>query len=129
MATTEEIRAAIDHYLETFSGGDGAAWAACFAEDGTQEDPVGAPVNTGRAAIQSFHDNMTTTFGSLALVLKEEPVIIGHEAALSCYAQAGDGEGRMRMPRIIDVLTFTEDGLISSLRAFWTMESITPDPA
>jgi len=129
MATTEEIRAAIDRYVETFGSGDAAAWSACFAEDATQEDPVGAPVNTGRAAIRAFHENMSATFGTLRLVLKEDPVIIGHEAAVSLYAQAGDGEGRMRMPTIIDAFTFNEDGSIASLRAFWTMDSITPDPA
>ncbi|MEJ7583485.1 MAG: nuclear transport factor 2 family protein [Acidimicrobiales bacterium] len=129
MATTDELRAAIDRYIATFSSGDAAAWAACFAEDATQEDPVGAPVNTGRAAIQSFHENTSATFGALRLVLKDEPVIIGHEAAMSLYAQAGEGENRMRMPNIIDALTFNEDGSIASLRAFWTMDSITPDPA
>lgn len=128
MATTEEIRASIDRYIETFNRGDAAAWAACFTEDATQEDPVGAPVNTGRAAIQGFHENTSAALGSLRLTLKDDPVIIGNEAALSLFAQAGSGESRMRMPTIIDHMTFDDDGSISSLRAFWTMDSITPDP-
>lgn len=128
MATTEEIRAAIDRYIETFSSGDAAAWAACFAEDATQEDPVGSPVNSGRAAIQGFHESTSGAFGALQLTLKDEPVIIGNEAVMALYAQAGSGESRQRMPNIIDHLTFNDDGSIASLRAFWTMDSITPDP-
>lgn len=130
MATVEQIQATIDRYIERFSSGDAAGWAALFAEDATQEDPVGTPVNVGREAIQGFYERTAEMLGGgLALVAKEEPVIIGHEAALSLYALAGTGEARMRMPRIIDHMTFDDDANITSLRAFWTMDSITPDPA
>ena|SRR6187200_2082013 len=129
MATTDEIRANIDRYIATFSSDDSAGWAAMFAEDGTQEDPVGAPLNKGRAAIQAFHENMKAMLGgNLQMVAKEEPIIIGHEVALTAYAIAGSGEGRVRMPRIIDHITFNDDGSIASLRAFWTMESMEPAP-
>ncbi len=128
MATPDEIRATIDRYISAFSAGDSAGWAALFTEDATQEDPVGTPVNTSRAAIQGFLDNNLALFGSLTLHLKQEPVIIGHEAALSLYALAGTGADRVRMPDIIDVITFADDASITSLRAFWTMESLTPDP-
>lgn len=128
MATPDEIRATIDRYIEAFTAGDAEGWAALFSEDATQEDPVGTPVNTGRAAIQGFLDNNLALFGSLQLHLKQEPVIIGHEAALSLYALAGTGADRARMPDIIDHMTFGDDASITSLRAFWTMDSITPDP-
>ncbi len=130
MATVEQIQATIDRYIERFSSGDAAGWAALFAEDATQEDPVGTPVNVGREAIQGFYERTAEMLGGgLTLVAKEEPVIIGHEAALSLYALAGAGEARVRMPRIIDHMTFDDDANITSLRAFWTMDSITPDPA
>lgn len=129
MATPEQIRSTLDRYVETFSSNDADGWVATFAEDATQEDPVGTPVNKGRDAIKEFYVNTSNMFGGgLQLVLKEEPIIIGHEAVLSAYAIAGSGENRNRMPRIIDHLTFNEDGSIASLRAFWTLESIQPDP-
>jgi len=129
MATSEQIRAAIDRYIETFSSNDPDAWAATFAEDATQEDPVGTPVNKGRDAIKEFYRNTSNMFGGdLKLFAKEDPIIIDHEAVISLYAQAGSGETRSRMPRIIDHLTFNEDASIASLRAFWTVESIEPDP-
>ncbi len=129
MATADEIRAVIDRYIETFSSNDPDGWVATFAEDATQEDPVGTPVNKGRDAIKEFYENTSAMFGgSLKLVAKEEPIIVDHEAVLSLYAQAGSGESRNRMPRIIDHLTFNDDASIASLRAFWTIESIEPDP-
>jgi steroid delta-isomerase len=129
MATTDEIRAVIDRYIETFSNNDAEGWAATFADDATQEDPVGSPVNKGRDAIKEFYENTSAMFeGVLKVTRKEEPIIIGHEVVMSLYAQFGSGEGRSRMPRIIDHLTFNEDGSIASLRAFWTLESIEPDP-
>lgn len=129
MATPDEIRATIDRYIETFSSNDPEGWAATFAEDATQEDPVGTPVNKGRDAIKEFYTNTSNMFGGgLKLVAKEEPIIIDHEVVISLYAQAGSGESRNRMPRIIDHLTFNEDASIASLRAFWTLDSIEPDP-
>ena len=129
MATPDEIRAVIDQYVGRFSSGDGAGWAALFAEDATQEDPVGSPPNVGRAAIQGFYDSMTEMLGGgLRIELKHEPIIVGHEAAFAASAYAGTGADRARMPDIVDLLTFAEDGSITSLRAFWTMESMVPDP-
>jgi len=32
------------------------------------------------------------------------------------------------MPRIIDHFTFDDAGRITSLRAFWQLESVRPDP-
>lgn len=129
MATVEQIQATIDRYIERFSSGDAAGWAALFSEGATQEDPVGTPVNVGREAIQAFYERTAEMLGGLTLLAKEDPVIIGHEAALSLYALAGSGETRVRMPRIIDHMTFDDDANITSLRAFWTMDSIIPDPA
>jgi steroid delta-isomerase len=129
MATRDEIRAVIDQYVTRFSSGDGAGWAALFSEDATQEDPVGTPANVGREAIESFYATMVDMLGGgLKIELKHEPIIIGHEVALAASALAGEGPNRARMPDIIDLLTFAEDGSITSLRAFWNIETIVPDP-
>jgi steroid delta-isomerase len=129
MATTDEIRAVIDQYVARFNAGDGAGWAALFAEDATQEDPVGTPANVGREAIQGFYDNMSAMLGGgLRIVPKHDPIIIGNEATFAASAYAGTGENRACMPDIVDLMTFAEDGSITSLRAYWTMDSMVPDP-
>lgn len=129
MATTEQIRATIDRYVDTFCAGDAAAWAEVFAPDATQEDPVGTPVNVGRAAIAGFYETTSALFGGgLHIELTGEPLLVGHEAIVALSATGGSGETRARVPRIVDHMTFTDDGAIASLRAFWTMESVVPDP-
>ena len=129
MATSEQIRSTIDRYIATFSAGDANVWAENFAEDATHEDPVGTPVNKGRSAIVEFYNNSAAMMGgSLGLEATDEPIIIGNEAVIALSATAGSGIGRVRMPQIIDHMTFDDDGKIVALRAFWTMDSVISDP-
>jgi steroid delta-isomerase len=128
LATTEQIRAALDRYIELFSAGDGEAWSQLFAVDVRHEDPVGTPVNEGRDAVAAFYANTVALFGSIRLTAAEAPIVLGNEAILTLRASAGAGDGRVTIPRIVDLITFNELGEIASLRAFWDMASITPDP-
>jgi steroid delta-isomerase len=122
------LRATIDNYAERFSAGDRDGWVDLFTADARQEDPVGTPVNIGHEAIGGFYDNMVGGFGVPRLALSAEPIIVGNEAMVELNVVAGSGEGRVRIPRIIDHMTFADDGRISSLRAFWDPTTIVPDP-
>ncbi|CAN5845786.1 nuclear transport factor 2 family protein [soil metagenome] len=125
-ATTDEMRATLDHYVERFSAGDADGWVALFTEDAVQEDPVGGPPNTGHEGVARFYRTTRETFGEAELRLREEPIIIGNEAVMLLEALAGPAYARVRIPLIVDVVTFADDARISSLRAFWDMGSIGP---
>ena len=128
MASTEQIRANIERYVELFSAGDSEAWSQLFAADAFHEDPVATPPNEGREAIRAFLDNTQTMFGGVRLSTIEEPIVIGNEAILTVRVSAGSGAGRVAVPRIVDVVQFNELGEITSLRAFWDVSTLTPDP-
>ena len=128
MPTPDDIRALIDTYVERFSAGDAAGWAALFAPDATHEDPVGSEPNRGRDAIRAFYEQSIGMFGSLQLVRTGEVVVAGNEAAATFQAHAGTGAGRVLMPHIIDVLRVDDDGLITQLRAYWQFDSVVPAP-
>ncbi len=129
MVTPEQIRATIDQYVERFCAGDAAEWAALFVENPVHEDPVGTPVNGDRAAVQAFYENTSALFGGgLTIALTAEPVILSNEAIVFLTATGGTGEARARVPQIVDHMTFADDGSIASLRAFWNMETVVPDP-
>jgi steroid delta-isomerase len=128
MATTEQIRAIVDRYIELFSAGDVDGWSQLFAADAFHEDPVGTPPNEGREAVAAFYVNTQAMFGSVRLSAVEEPIVLGNEAVVTLRASAGAGESRVVIPRIVDLMTFNDAGEIASLRAFWDMASITPDP-
>ena len=128
MATPDELAVAIRTYIERFGSGDSASWAACFAAHATHEDPVGTEVRHGRGAIAAFHEQSLAIGGSLRLAARDEPIIIGNEAAVSLEAWSGSGADRVHMPRIIDHITFDDDGLITAVRAFWQIETVEPAP-
>jgi steroid delta-isomerase len=128
MATTEQIRAIVDRYIELFSAGDAEGWSQLFAADAFHEDPVGTPPNEGRDAVKAFYVNTQTMFGSARLEAAEEAIVLGNEAIVTLRAIAGAGASRVVIPRIVDLMTFNDAGEIASLRAFWDMASITPDP-
>lgn len=128
MATTEQHRAALDRYIELFSAGEAGAWSELFAVDADHEDPVGTPPNEGRPGILAFYENTRKMFGSVSLRATQPPIVIGNEAVMTLEAVFGEGEGRARIPHIVDVIKFDESGDICSLRAFWDMASLTPDP-
>jgi steroid delta-isomerase len=127
MADADEIRATLDAYVDTFKAHDKDRWLALFADDATQEDPLGAPVNTGPEAIGVFWDN-THALGDLSMEQLDEPIILGHEALMFLRVTIGHGAERMAVPRIVDHIRFTEDGRIQSLRAFWDPADIGPSP-
>lgn len=129
MPSTEQIRDTVDQYIERFNAGDGGRWASLFAEDATHEDPVGTPANVGRDAIAAFYESSASSFGTIRLHRKDEPIVAGNEAVVTLWVQIGSGAQRTKIPHIVDVFTFRETGEIASLRAYWDMASLTPDPA
>ena len=128
MATPDELSAAIKTYIERFSAGDAASWTACFAEGASHEDPVGTDAHHGHAAIQASYEQSLAIGGSLHLQARDEPIIVGNEAVVALEAWSGSGADRVHMPRIIDHFTFDDAGRITSLRAFWQLESVRSDP-
>lgn len=129
MADTEQIRATIDQYAVRLSAGDRAGWLALFTDDAVQEDPVGTPVNTGHEAIGQFFDDASGMLGAPQMtILDGYPVVIGHEAVVGFQIVAGTGADRVRIPLIVDHMTFADDARISSLRAFWDPSTIQPHP-
>ena len=55
MPTEEEMTRAVHDYVTAFDKKDPELAVALFAENGTVEDPVGAQIIKGRAAIRDFY--------------------------------------------------------------------------
>jgi len=86
-----------------------------FAEGATVEDPVGTEVRTTRESIREFFagaeaPNKVTKLGIVR--------IAGGQAAFS-FELSFETNGKRYSLTPIDVMTFDESGLITSLRAFW----------
>jgi steroid delta-isomerase len=125
MATEAQIQDTVRRYLETFSAGDREGWLDLFAADATLEDPVGSDVCKGREEIGAFWDTSRSLADRITLRLVQGPGGNEHEAAFAMEANAESGGNAMVIPTI-DVMTFDDEGRITSQRAFWSASGVTP---
>ena len=119
------IRATIAAYCAAFSAGDEAAYVSLFAPDGWIEDPVGTPRHQGAAALAAFFRQSASMAESIELRTTGPVRVAGAEAAFPMQARPVLG-GTTYVVDIIDVMTFDEDGRITTMRAFWDPAELRP---
>jgi steroid Delta-isomerase len=125
MATNEQIRATIADYVAAFAANDRTAWLALYAADATLEDPVGSEVKHGAEGIGEFWDFTHTLADSISLEANGPACVAGHEAAFPIRIVSEIGGSKVVL-NAIDVMTFTDDAKIASMRAFWDMADMVP---
>ena len=116
--SAQQLPKAVQDYFAAIKAGDAAGFAATFAEDAVQEDPVGAPANTGRAAIQAFFEGITAAFSAVELV-PDDAFIAGPSMAIKWTGHGTAKNGKQATFAGIDVIDLNDAGLIQHLRAFW----------
>jgi steroid delta-isomerase len=122
-ATT--IRATIDRYTGCFTAADKDAFLANFADDAWIEDPVGTPRREGKASIGAFWDETQGMADSVELRRTGPVRVAAGEAAFPMQARPVIG-GTTFCINIIDVMTFDDTGLITTMRAFWDPAEMGP---
>ena len=121
MSTQQQMKAAMQAYIDAFNRVDVDGIVDLYAEDATVEDPVGSPVKSGRKAIAEFYGYAIKSGARLKLAA---PIrgSHGNSAAMAFDVELnmpqGDKTARAVI-RVIDVMTFNEAGKFSSMRAFW----------
>jgi steroid delta-isomerase len=117
--TAEHVRQVFQRYCELVTQGDFEAVALLYAEDATVEDPVGSEPHRGRAAIREFY---RASAGAVQLELEGRVRAAGSEGAAAMIAHPNvDPSVRVET---LDVMTFDERGLITSMRAYWSPDTI-----
>ena len=122
-ADAETIRATVERYTSGFS--DKETLLACFADDAWIEDPVGTPRHEGKAAIGAFWEQTRGLADSIELVRTGPVRVAGGEAAFPMQARPTIG-GTPFCVDIIDVMTFDDTGVITTMRAFWDPAEMRP---
>jgi steroid Delta-isomerase len=120
--TAEHIRDVFQRYVELVTRGDFEAVALLYAEDATVEDPVGSEPRRGRAAIREFYRNSA---GKVRLELEGRVRVAGRQAAAAMVARTTAMPGMVL--ETLDVMTFDDAGHITSMRAFWSPDTIYPE--
>ena len=119
----DDVRALLERYTAAWKADDRAGWLATFADDATQEDPVGGGVRRGRDEIGGFWDRAMASYaGPIDLRLRAVHVA-GVEAAMEWTIVATDGPEPIEFDGV-DVFTFTGEPpsselRIASVRAYW----------
>ncbi|WP_280438143.1 nuclear transport factor 2 family protein [Nocardia carnea] len=121
MPSPAQISAAVDRYVTLVGTGTAKEIGALYDEAATLEDPVGGEVHIGRAAITAFYsvlDNVTTTAELITIRVS------GDEAAFHMRVVTTRPDQIVTIEPI-DVMAFNNDGLITSMRAYWGPADIT----
>ncbi|MAG32242.1 MAG: steroid delta-isomerase [Deltaproteobacteria bacterium] len=115
-ASNDHIRQTIARYVAFMNAGDADAIAELYAEDATLEDPIGTKPTKGREGIRAFY---IAAAGAVKLELTGNPRVAAGEAAFPMLARVEPD----RSIEIIDIMVFDDDGMISSMRAFWSADA------
>jgi steroid delta-isomerase len=124
MPTPEQVRAAVDAYVDAYARNDKDAFLALWAPDGVLEDPVGTPAHRGRDALGAFWDGARALADRIELV-PTSVIVAGGEAAMVFEIHAHIGDGGMLM-QAVDVMRVDDDGRLTEVRAYWDMAAATP---
>ena len=118
-ASNERIREVVDAYVDYVGNGTSEQVLSLYAEGATVEDPVGADVLTTREQIAAFYGTLDGLEQETTLL---EARIGGGGAAFLFRISTKVGDQTFTMAPI-DVMTFDDDGLITSMKAYWNSET------
>ncbi|GII64315.1 steroid Delta-isomerase [Sphaerisporangium krabiense] len=114
--STEKITGAVVRYLDAVANGTADDIAACYAPDGTLEDPVGSEPRRGHAAIREFYAGLAGARRRTELLAIR---VAGDSAAFHFHVRTELADQTFEVEPI-DVMTFDEEQRITSMRAFWS---------
>lgn len=114
--TADVIRSKVDAYLDALHSGSSATIAALYSDDATLEDPVGSESKVGREAIVAHYSALEGTRQTAELLTLK---ISGASAAFHFRVSTPMGNAVYEVEPI-DVMTFDDEGRITSMRAFWS---------
>jgi len=114
----ERISHTVRAYFLAIRAMDPEAFANCFAEDGTTNDPMGSPPITGRAAIRDFLASICKNFKEVALT-EDSVFVAGNGAAVKWTGKGTSANGKAVNFEGVDVFEVNADGKIQNVWAYW----------
>ena len=120
------IRQVFEEYGACMCRGDTAGILKLFAPDAYIEDPVGGPKQVGHAALKAFYQGGFDAMGGpLEMKLDGAVRVAGSNAAAAYIVKTLNHTEPFRV-ETLDVMTFNEQGLITSMLAYWGPSNISP---
>jgi Nuclear transport factor 2 (NTF2) domain. len=121
LPTPQEVQQLMQRYVERVDAGDIEGILALYAEDAKVEDPVGSTPLRGIEAIAAFYrQGLGTLQVSAALTGPVRATCDGQGAVPFRVVFGG------RALDVIDVMAFDAQGLIRSMKAYWSEVNVGP---
>ena len=117
MATAEQVRAAVDEYVQSFVTADRDRFMASLAPDVVQEEPAGSTPNTGVDALGGFWDSLWSSVQSIEFASREL-YVAGDEAALVFTIVQHPKVGGQVTIDGVDTFRIDDRGRIAHIRGF-----------
>lgn len=119
----EHMRASILQYAQYQGAGDVAGILSLFAPDAAIRDPANGPEHRGHEALEAFfRAGHAAAGGAIEMIPDGEIRIAGNHAAANFIVRTARSRPIYRVATT-DVMTFGEDGLITSMIAYWGPEN------
>jgi steroid Delta-isomerase len=122
--SADQLRDVVQRYATVASSRDADAYAALFTEDASQIDPYPAPARVGREAIRDF---IKSSFDACEAMRFEwiEVYPVADRVAFTFHITLNLAGGSTMHIRGVEIFTVTDDGLISSVEAYWGQDDVT----
>ncbi|WP_230381095.1 steroid Delta-isomerase [Pseudomonas guariconensis] len=119
LPTPQQVQAIMQRYVELVDAGDIDGILRLYAEDAVVEDPVGQAPLQGLDRIAEFYRQ---GLGQMKVSARlTGPVRATHNGCGAMPFRVDmQWDGRDCSLDVIDVMTFDERGLISSMKAYWS---------
>lgn len=122
MVNSELIRRTVRAYVDSLSNKDWKSVTELFAENGWVEDPVGTDKFEGLLQIEKLYRQACERLARFELT---GPICVAkHQVAFPLLVGRIRKNGDVNLIDVIDVMTFDEDGKITTMRAFWQPEDM-----
>ena len=120
MVDAQHMRTVMEQYAAAVTAGDVEAIVSFYAPEGSCQVPVGGPVQEGIDAVRAFYEGNEL---AQALSLTGPVRVSGQEAAAPMVARVRFDCVDYELD-VVDVAEFDDDGLLTSLRAFYSLDDL-----
>jgi len=120
MLESAKLHELVGQYYAAIRSMDGGVWAATFSEDAIIEDPVGEPpVSGGRSRFADFYARHVNEKFQKFDVREQTVFVQGNRVATSWLLNSLDLTDRAHVVEGMSLISYDDNGLITSLRVFW----------
>lgn len=117
--SADHIRSVFVRYGELLTAGDTEGIVALFAEDAVIRDPVTSPEHRGLDELRAFYQSgFEAMNGGIEMKLDGAVRVVGQYGAAAYIARTVNFDPVYRT-ETLDVMTFDDDGKITSMMAYW----------